>query len=218
MTAECAEHLATALDALTQPQPTAESGPDPRTATQRRHDAFTQILQLNARARLLPRAGGIATTVLLTMDADTWIRGQGSATTGHGYTLSAQTAKRWAGADTRLILTLLDKTKAVTAYSTGHRIFTEQQRLAIIARDRGCTFPGCDAGPQWCEMDFPAYRGHRHSGRSGHGKVSDGELHAGVQGPDCRVAPVGSLVCRSGEGVQSGADLDRELGSSCGQA
>ena len=93
------------------------------------------------------------------MDADAWVTGQGTATTGHGYTLSAQTAKRWAGHDTRLILTLLDKTKAVTAYSSVHRIFTEPQRLAIIARDKGCTFIGCDAGPQWCEINHvPEFR------------------------------------------------------------
>jgi hypothetical protein len=163
LTAECAEYLATALDAVTKPTPSSEAGPDPRTATQRRHDGFAQLLTLALRASVLPRAGGISTTVLLTMDADTWITGQGAATTGHGYTLSAHTAQRWAGHDTRLILTLLDKTRAVTAYSTGHRIFTETQRLAIIARDKGCTFPGCDATPQWCEINHvpPWQTSHR---------------------------------------------------------
>ncbi|MDT4988947.1 MAG: hypothetical protein QOI74_3041, partial [Micromonosporaceae bacterium] len=47
----------------------------------------------------------------------------------------------------------------VSAYSHTQRIFTETQRLVIIARDKGCTFPGCDAGPQWCEINHvPEYR------------------------------------------------------------
>jgi hypothetical protein len=73
LTAECAEHLMTQLDALTKPKPSSEAGPDPRTATQRRHDAFSQMLKLVERAEVLPKAGGITTTVLLTMDADAWI-------------------------------------------------------------------------------------------------------------------------------------------------
>ncbi len=80
------------------PNPSAEAGPDPRTARQRRHDGFEATPQTRDRAAQLPRAGGITTTVLLTMDADAWITGDGTATTGHGYTLSAATAKRWAGA------------------------------------------------------------------------------------------------------------------------
>ena len=153
LTAECAAHLLAQLDALTKPKPSSEAGPDPRTATQRRHDAFEAMMRLVERAELLPRAGGITTTVLLQMDADSWVTGTGTATTGHGYTVSAETAKRWAGGDARLVLTLLDKAKAVEAYATGQRIFTEAQRLAIITRDRGCTFVDCDAGPQWSEIN-----------------------------------------------------------------
>ena len=117
------------------------------------------------RARLLPHAGGVACTVLLTMDADAWVRGEGIARTGHGYTVSAQQAKRWAGAhgaDARFLLTLLDKTKAIAAYSTVQRIVTEQQRLALIARDGGCTMPGCDAAPAYCEIDHVTDWQHTH--------------------------------------------------------
>jgi HNH endonuclease len=31
------------------------------------------------------------------------------------------------------------------------RIATEQQRLALLARDQGCISPGCDVAPYWCE-------------------------------------------------------------------
>ena len=31
------------------------------------------------------------------------------------------------------------------------RIATTAQTLALIARDAGCSFPGCNIAPQWCE-------------------------------------------------------------------
>ena len=150
LTAECGAQLQAQLDTLTAPRP-SEAGPDLRSASQRRHDGLLQILELNERAQVLPPANGVTTAVVLTMDADAWVTGQGTATTGHGHTVSARTAKRWAGHDSRLMLVLLSKTKAIAAYSSSHRISTESQRLALFARDKGCTFPGCTAKIQWCQ-------------------------------------------------------------------
>ena len=31
------------------------------------------------------------------------------------------------------------------------RIASAGQTAALIARDRGCSFPGCDIAPEWCE-------------------------------------------------------------------
>ncbi len=155
------------------------------------------------RAEQLPNAGGITTTIVITMDADTHAAGgefgtgntgfgiwgssapradctrsttadtfpantfpsatfpsatfpsdpgtntgppcSGLARTGHGYLIPATLAKRWAGGEARIMAVLLSKTQGITAYSSSHRICTEQQRLALIARDRGCSFPGCDS-------------------------------------------------------------------------
>lgn len=163
LTAEAAELLQTVLDALTKPKPTAADGgagdggsvaePDRRAPSQRRHDAFVEALKAALRAREIPNAGGVTTTVVLTLDADAWITGAGTARTGHGYIVPAAVAKRWtgSGADARFVLALLSKTKAVEAYSSSQRIFTEQQRLALIARDGGCSHPGCDAAPAFTE-------------------------------------------------------------------
>ena len=38
------------------------------------------------------------------------------------------------------------------AQSAAKRLFTQQQRLALIARDQGCTFPDCDTPPAWTEI------------------------------------------------------------------
>ena len=53
--------------------------------------------------------------------------------------------------DARVIPIIFGTGKNVTAYGSTQRIFTEGQRLASIARDQGCSFPGCDAPPTWCQ-------------------------------------------------------------------
>jgi hypothetical protein len=124
---------------------------DPRSAAQRRHDALLDALALMHRADLLPATGGVAATVIVTMDAEAYVTGTGLARTGHGALIPAKEALRWAGANHRLLAVVLDKVKGITGYSSTQRCFTETQRLAMFARDKGCTFPGCDAPPQWCQ-------------------------------------------------------------------
>jgi hypothetical protein len=46
---------------------------------------------------------------------------------------------------------LLSRTKGIVAYSDKHRLFTEQQRLAMFARDKGCSYWGCDAPIAWTQ-------------------------------------------------------------------
>ncbi len=39
----------------------------------------------------------------------------------------------------------------IAAYGHTHRIASPNQRLALIARDQGCSFPGCTIPPAWCQ-------------------------------------------------------------------
>jgi hypothetical protein len=152
LSAECGEHLRVMLDTLARPMPAEDGLPDPRTPGQRRHDALHEWLNLVERARLLPDCAGTTATLVLTMDADAYATGMGTARTGHGYPVPADISRQWAGPDARAIAVLLSTTKAITEYSSVHRLFTEQQRLALHARDRGCSFPGCDAPPGYTQV------------------------------------------------------------------
>lgn len=151
LTAEAAERLRTALDAFGKPRPAVEGGQDPRIPGQRRHDALLDLVKAAQRADQIPHAGGLTTTLILTVPAEDWARGTGTATTGHGASIPVELAQRWIDGETRIMGAVLDRMRKVIAYSSGHRIFTEGQRLALISRDRGCSFPECDAPPQWCE-------------------------------------------------------------------
>ena len=147
---------------------------DLRTPGQRRHDALLTGLKLLLTSSRLPKAGGCATTVLLTMDVHDFATNSGVATTGHGYPIPVSLAKRWLDPEAKAILVLLSKTRAILAYSDKQRLFTEQQRLAMLARDGGCSYPGCDATLAWLDAHHVTdyHQTHRTS-------VDDGALVCG---------------------------------------
>jgi hypothetical protein len=150
-TAELMETLDILMDSLAAPKPEADGVKDPRTAGQRRHDALLDGLRLLLRTGDLPNAGGVPAILIVTLDADAYQTGQGWASTGHGRSVPADDAIVWAGGDARVMTVALTQTREVTAYSHPQRIFTATQRLAMTARDLGCTFPHCDAPPGWTE-------------------------------------------------------------------
>jgi hypothetical protein len=104
------------------------------------------------RAADLPDCGGTPATVLLTATADQWCADTGLVTLGHGSLVSVPQAKKMAGGDPLIVPIVLGKAKEIIAYGTGQRLFNKPGRFAIYARDKGCTWPGCDAPPPWCEI------------------------------------------------------------------
>jgi Domain of unknown function (DUF222)/HNH endonuclease len=151
LTAELVALLRVHFDALAAPNPEQDGVKDPRTAGQRRHDALLAALKLVLRAEQLPAVAGVTATIVLTMTLQQYQTGQGLARTAHGTLIPVREAFRAAGGDYRLLAVVLSRLKAVEAYSSTHRLFTENQRLALHALDGGCTFPNCSAPPGWCQ-------------------------------------------------------------------
>ncbi|GAB2463627.1 HNH endonuclease signature motif containing protein [Jatrophihabitans fulvus] len=170
-TAEFGEVLQSVLDVTAAPRPESDGARDPRTPGQRRHDGLLDALRLTLRAGDLPTANGVVATVVLTGTADQWVSGEGLMRTGHGALVTVAAAKRMGNGETRLFPVTLDgfadaetadtasierifrTVRPITGYGTAHRLFTERDRLAMIARDIGCTFPGCTVPALWCEAD-----------------------------------------------------------------
>ena len=164
------------LDSLAAPQ-TSDGVPDPRSAAQRRHDALLEAGRRLLDSGSLPHAGGVPVTVLATTtiseltaaaakatgaDAETQdpetplfglpgLSSAGLARLGHGDHLSIPTLLRLAG-DAEVIPVIFNDTGGILAYGRGKRLADRGQRLALAARDGGCSFPGCDRPAAWAEV------------------------------------------------------------------
>ncbi|HEX8305674.1 MAG TPA: DUF222 domain-containing protein [Jatrophihabitans sp.] len=149
LTATCGALLLAILTPRSAPQPTGEAGPDPRNHAQRMHDALEDLASIAVRRDELPESGAPA-QVIITMTADQLATRQGLAETSFGHQLSVDQALRLAD-EAAINLLLTGATGAVLAHGRTKRIATRAQTLALIARDRGCTFPGCDKPPEWCQ-------------------------------------------------------------------
>jgi hypothetical protein len=73
----------------------------------------------------------------------------GVVTSAHGTVLSPAAALRLAG-EACVIPVVIDG-PGILAYGQSRRIASPGQRLALAARDGGCTFPGCDRPPGWTQ-------------------------------------------------------------------
>jgi hypothetical protein len=156
--AEAAAIVQAALDPLAAPLPADGHGvKDPRTPARRRADALVQAARLLLDAGMLPTQGGQRPhlTVTITLDdlrgntdSDT-AGGTADLDTGAG-TITAGAARRIA-CDAHTIPVVLGARSE--PLDVGRATYTVPQlmRRALIARDRGCTFPGCDRPPGWCD-------------------------------------------------------------------
>jgi len=141
----------TVLHSLAAPRPDADGGErDERTGGQRLHDAFAAVLKLALRARQLPRSGGVPATVLITMTAEQYETRAGLVTTSFGQRLTVGQALRLAD-EASIGWIVRNGHGAVLRLGRKLRLATPSQTLALIARDQGCAFPGCDQPPEWTE-------------------------------------------------------------------
>ncbi|MEC3916464.1 HNH endonuclease signature motif containing protein [Nocardia sp. CDC160] len=92
---------------------------------------------------------GLPVEVVVTMSLADLERGAGVATTASGGHLSISEALKLAKGS-RPVLAVLDKDEIPLYLAHGERLASSGQRLALIARDRGCTHPGCDVPASMC--------------------------------------------------------------------
>ena len=150
---------------------------DTRTPAKRRADALVRLVETSAGVldgstpRPVGEFGGTA-KLLITLDYNTLYEGLRKAgrvsqhdsdttgpapaylpgvgrTTGGDY-LDAGTLRRLA-CDADLIPAVLGTESEPLDVGRARRLFTGGLRTAIIHRDQGCTFPGCDRPPDWCD-------------------------------------------------------------------
>jgi Domain of unknown function (DUF222) len=135
----CGALLLAALTPRSAPLATGDSGPDPRNHVQRMHDALEDLAGVVVRRNELAESGAPA-QVIITMTADQVTSRQGLAETSFGQLLGVSEALKLAD-EAAINLLVSDATGAVLTHGRTKRIATRTQTLALIARDKGCTFP-----------------------------------------------------------------------------
>ncbi|MEU1680333.1 DUF222 domain-containing protein [Micromonospora zamorensis] len=144
--AETAALLRAAIDPLSAP-----AGPDDqRCAGQRRHDALADVCRLALRTGELPDSGGDPAQVVVTTSYDGLTRQLSAGVLDLGLHLTPETVRRLA-CDAAILPAVLNSTGQPLDLGRQRRLITGPLRRALVLRDRGCAFPGCDRPPRWCD-------------------------------------------------------------------
>lgn len=132
--------------------PDATPETDTRTPGQRQHDALNELLRRQLGDPDLGQHNGLPVTVVVTTTLQDL-----SAAAGHGVTASGTVIPM------RELIAMAAHAVHYLAVFDGHsnrplylgrarRIASADQRLALIAAERGCTYPGCDVPADKCEV------------------------------------------------------------------
>ncbi|MEU4400678.1 HNH endonuclease signature motif containing protein [Micromonospora orduensis] len=144
--AETATLLRAAIDPLSAP-----AGPDDnRCAGQRRHDALADVCRLALRANELPDSGGDPAQIVVTTSYDGLTRQLSTGVLDLGLRLTPDTVRRLA-CDATILPAVLGGTGQVLDVGRQRRLISGPLRRALVLRDGGCAFPGCDRPPRWCD-------------------------------------------------------------------
>ncbi|MGG7101081.1 DUF222 domain-containing protein [Rhodococcus sp. 24CO] len=166
------EMLLSALSNLTMPTPAPDGTPDARSAAKRTADGFTELirryldcaktgidggqrphLNVHINARDLAEHRDCAAQEAVPEEEASLDLDLSDLDVGHmpwmGPLSVSQT--RLLGCDCFLSTVLLDDHGAPLDARPGKRLVTAEQRVALIARDKGCAFPGCECVPAWTD-------------------------------------------------------------------
>jgi hypothetical protein len=138
------------IEPFAAPRPASEGIPDPRTASQRNADALVEVCGPARAAHDCPTTGGEPPHASVTIDWEALRTGLGAATLDYGTPLSASAVRRWA-CDAKIIPVVLGGGSEPLDVGRAMRTVPLSLRRALVVRDRGCAFPGCDRPPGLCQ-------------------------------------------------------------------
>jgi hypothetical protein len=124
--------------------------PDPRPWVQRLHDALDEACAKLLKSADQPSVGGIPASVVVTISLEDLFAKAGLAETADGSQLTSDQLLRIAD-EAEIWPTIIDRNGVPLALGRSQRLASKGQTMALIARDAGCSFPGCTHPPQWCD-------------------------------------------------------------------
>ena len=125
--------------------PPADSTLDPRSQDERLGDALADIVHRAANPH-----GGTRAQLTVLLDLNTLIDGIGTATLESGIPLGPDTVRHLA-CDADFIPIVLNGRSVPLDAGQTRRLVKPKQRAALIARDRGCAYPGCCNPARWAD-------------------------------------------------------------------
>lgn len=168
---DMAETARVALDAFRRPDTPDEH----RSPEQRSADAFEQLCAASLRVGEAPTRHGVRPHVIISMTVDELTLGdRGVARFGSGQPATLRQLRTLL-ADCTWSRVVLGPDSTPIEASTTVRTVPAGLWRALVTRDGGCTWPGCDAPPNWCDV--------------AHGAVAfsdDGQLSPGNAALLCR--------------------------------
>jgi hypothetical protein len=123
---------------------------DTRGAGQRNHDALLALARTALASGELGQHNGLPASIVVTTTLQELEAGAGKALTGGGTLLPMSDVIRLAR-HAHHYLAIFDNGKALALYHT-KRLASPAQRIVLYAKDRGCSFPGCDVPGYLCEV------------------------------------------------------------------
>jgi hypothetical protein len=148
---ETGQVLITALDAELSAEVRSGDDPDTRTWAQRRADALAEICRRYLDSSDRPEIGGERPHVVVNVDVAALAGDpRGRAEFEDAGLLTQPQVRRWT-CDADLIR-LLSRGRS-QPLDVGRRtaVVPPALRRALVARDRGCRYPGCGRPPRWCD-------------------------------------------------------------------
>jgi hypothetical protein len=158
LTATTGAQLNAILDPLSRPRSSSiedEDGkataiPDERPYGQRLHDAFDEVCGRVLKSADQPVSGGTPASVIVTVPVEDLLARAGLAETTDGSMLTSDQLLRIAD-EAEIWPTIIDRHGVPLALGRTQRLASRGQTMALIARDTGCSFPGCTHPPSWCD-------------------------------------------------------------------
>jgi hypothetical protein len=146
------------LDPLTKPRTGSiedENGkvveiPDERPYVQRLHDALEEACGRLLKAADQPSVGGVPASVVVTIGIEDLLAKAGLAESADGSQLTSDQLLRIAD-EAEIWPTIINRDGVPLALGRSRRLASSGQTMALIARDAGCSFPGCTHPPSWCD-------------------------------------------------------------------
>jgi hypothetical protein len=169
---EAAALLSAVLGSLSAPAPSVDGTPDPRDAGARNADALLQLCQ--QATPTLPEVRGERPNIAVTISWETLQSHHAELRSRTGLAVRVAAAGLRPGlfdtgaptsvetvrkllCDANVFPLVLDGRGEPLDIGRATRVVPTGLRRALVARDQGCAFPGCDRPPSWCDAHHCVY-------------------------------------------------------------